>query len=89
VPKSQLKDISRKDLFDPAVNILLTCYLLAKYNYMFDGRLELVLSAWNAGENTDSLVAGKHAPYIETKDLIGKVNGYYLYLLRQKGALRY
>lgn len=89
VPKERLRDISRNDLFDPALNILLTCYLIAKYNLMFDGRLELVLSAWNAGENTSSLAAGRYAPYTETKELIGRVNGYYLYLLRKRGALRY
>lgn len=88
VPKSTLENITRKDLFDPATNILLTCYLIAKYNYKFDGKLELVLSAWNAGEYTSSLTVGQHAPYRETKDLIGKVNGYYIYLLKQKGALR-
>lgn len=88
VPKSTLKNITREDLFDPATNILLTCFLIAKYNYKFDGRLELVLSAWNAGENTHSLAKGQHAPYSETKNLIGKVNGYYLHLLRKKGAIR-
>lgn len=89
VTKKTLKNITREDLFDPATNILLTCYLIAKYNHKFDGKLELVLSAWNAGENTNSLARGKHAPYAETKNLIGKVNGYYIYLLRQKGVLKY
>lgn len=89
VSKRRLAGFAKDDLFDPAVNILLTCYLIAKYNHMFDGRLELVLSAWNAGENTDSLAKGKHAPYQETKELIGKVNGYYLYLLKKKGAVRF
>ena len=89
VSKERLRDLSRDDLFDPATNILLTCYLIAKYNHMFDGRLDLVISAWNAGENTSSLAIGQHAPYLETKDLIGKVNGYYIFLLKQKGALRY
>lgn len=89
VAKEKLRDISRDDLLDPATNILLTCYLIAKYNNRFGGRLELVISAWNAGENTGSLAVGKYAPYTETKDLIGKVNGYYLYLLKKRGALRY
>lgn len=88
VPKHRLKNLTRADLFDPATNILLTCYLIAKYNYKFDGKLELVISAWNAGEYTDSLSEGKHAPYQETENLIGKVNGYYLYLLKQRGALQ-
>ncbi len=84
VTKKTLRNLTKEDLFDPAVNILLTCYLIAKYNYKFDGKLELVLSAWNAGEYTDSLSKMKHAPYKETENLIGKVNGYYLFLIRNR-----
>jgi soluble lytic murein transglycosylase-like protein len=84
VTKSQLKNIQRADLLDPAVNILLVCYLVAKYNYKFDGRLDLVVSAWNAGEYTKSLSYGKHAPYPETENLIGKINAYYIYLLKNR-----
>ncbi len=84
VNHSTLKNIGKKDLFDPATNILLTCYLISKYNHKFDGKLELVISAWNAGENIKELRRGKHAPYKETLNLIGKVNGYYLYLLKRK-----
>ncbi len=78
----KLQDLQAEDLFDPAINILLTCYLISKYNYRFDGKLDLVVSAWNAGENVDSLKIGMPAPYSETHNLIGKVNGYYLYLLK-------
>lgn len=84
VSKSKLANLQRKDLFDPAVNILLTCFLIAKYNHKFEGKLELVLSAWNAGEYTPSLNSMKHAPYKETENLIGKVNGYYLYFLKNR-----
>ena len=84
VPKQKLKNLQADDLFDPAVNILLTCYLVAKYNFKFDGRLDLVVSAWNAGENTESLSRKSHAPYPETEDLIGKVNAYYVYLLKNR-----
>lgn len=84
VSKSTLANLERADLFDPAVNILITCYLIAKYNHRFDGKLDLVVSAWNAGENTSSLKNGKHAPYRETEDLIGKVNAYYVYLLKNR-----
>ena len=84
VKETTLENLQRKDLFDPAVNILLTCYLISKYNYKFNGKLDLVVSAWNAGENTTSLQYGNHAPYQETENLIGKINGYYLYLLNQK-----
>lgn len=84
VSKKTLLDLQETDLFDPAVNILLTCYLVAKYNYKFDGKLDLVVSAWNAGENTSSLKSGRHAPFKETENLIGKVNGYYVYLLKNR-----
>jgi len=84
VSKRTLNGLRKEDLFDPAVNILLTCFLIAKYNYKFDGRLELVLSAWNAGENTKSLQNMQHAPYLETEELIGKVNGYFVYLLQHR-----
>jgi soluble lytic murein transglycosylase-like protein len=84
VSKRQLENLSENDLFDPAVNILLTCYLVAKYNHKFDGKLDLVVSAWNAGENTESLSRGRHAPYRETENLIGKVNAYYVYLLKHR-----
>ncbi len=82
IDRQKLADLKREDLFDPAINILLTCFLMAKYNFKFDGKLELVLSAWNAGEYTRSLSVMKHAPYQETENLIGKVNGYYLYFLK-------
>lgn len=84
VSKRKLENLSKQDLFEPAVNILLTCYLIAKYNYKFDGKLDLVVSAWNAGENTKSLIRGRHAPYEETENLIGKVNAYYVYLLKNR-----
>jgi len=84
VSKERLRNLREEDLFDPAINILLTVYLIAKYNYKFTGKLELVVSAWNAGENTRSLSYGRHAPYQETENLIGKVNAYYVYLLKYK-----
>ena len=84
VSRTRLSNLSEQDLYDPEVNILLTCYLIAKYNYKFNGQLALVLSAWNAGENIKELKQGQYAPYQETHELIGKVNGYYLCLLQQK-----
>jgi len=89
VSKHKLNSLKEEDLFDPAINILLTCYLIAKYNQRFNGRLDLVVSAWNAGENTESLNYGKHAPYSETEDLIGKINAYYVYLLKTRTFPKY
>lgn len=82
INRNDLKALHRDDLFNPAINILLTCYLISKYNYKFNGKLELVVSAWNAGENVDSLQFGLPAPYSETYNLIGKINGYYVSLLK-------
>ncbi len=81
INNNKLKNLAKDDLFDPAINILLTCYLISKYNFRFDGKLDLVVSAWNAGENIDSLKIGRPAPYSETYNLIGKINGYYVFLL--------
>lgn len=82
VSRQKLKDIQAQDLHDPALNILLTCYLIAKYNYQYDGKLQLVVSAWNAGENA---IENNQPPnYRETLELIGKVNGYFRFLLKQK-----
>ena len=82
IDMNKLKDLKSEDLFDPAINILLTCYLISKYNHKFNGKLDLVVSAWNAGENVDSLKFGQPAPYGETHNLIGKVNGYFVHLLK-------
>lgn len=83
----KLAYLQEEDLFDPAVNILLTCYLISKYNYKFNGKLELVLSAWNAGEYHKELSKGQPVPYRETHNLIGKINGYYIDLLQRKRRL--
>ncbi len=85
--RKKLSQLQKEDLFDPAINILLTCYLISKYNYKFNGRLDLVLSAWNAGEYHEELNKGRPVPYQETHDLIGKVNGYYVDLLQKRKRL--
>jgi len=82
VNKRKLQHLTREDLYDPAVNILLSCYLIAKYNYQHNGKLDLVVSAWNAGEY--SIKNKKPAQYKETLNHIGKVNGYFIYFLNRK-----
>ena len=74
VSNERLRDLQPIDLFDPAINILLTCYLIDKYNQVYDGRLDLVVAAWNAGQG--SILNGNPPEYKQTLDLIGKVNGY-------------
>ncbi len=84
ISRNRLQKFTTSDLYDPAINILFTCYLISKYNFKFAGKLDLVVSAWNAGENSSHLKRGRHTPYPETEDLIGKINGYYVFLLKQK-----
>lgn len=82
VSSARLQTLQPDDLFDPAVNILLACYLISKYNYAYEGKLELVVSAWNAGQG--SILNGRPPGYPETLDLIGKVNGYLLAFRKQR-----
>ena len=84
IDENKLHHLQPEDLYKPQINILLTCYLVSKYNFLYDGRLDLVVTAWNAGENTPSLKEGIAADYRETEDLIGKINGYYLFFLKRK-----
>ena len=86
VSRQQLVDLQPDDLYDPAVNILLTCYLVSRYNYKFKGKLDLVIAAWNAGEN--SITRNSPPQYSETLNLIGKVNGYFICLLKKKKTYR-
>lgn len=82
VSERRLRGLQPIDLFDPAVNILLTCYLIAKYNHAYNGRLDLVVAAWNAGQG--SILNGRPPKYPETLELIGKVNGYLLAFRKQR-----
>lgn len=88
VSKKRLRNLQPDDLYNPAINILLACYLISKYNHKFGGKLDLVVAAWNAGEN--SITRSKPPQYRETLDLIGKVNGFFIYFLKhKKGYSRY
>jgi len=86
VSQERLRTLQPVDLFDPAVNILLTCYLVAKYNQVYEGRLDLVVAAWNAGQG--SIRNGQPPKYPETMNLIGKVNGLLLALNKRGRAVQ-
>jgi len=72
-----LKD---EDLYDPALNILIACYLSATYHVRFDGRTDLVASAWNAGPGAVARYGNEPPPYPETRQMISRVQGYLNYL---------
>ena len=79
--RSQLERFSANNLYDPAVNIMLACYLIAKYNEDYQGHLDLVISAWNAGPG--AITNGQPPEYQETLNLIGKVNGLFRFFLEE------
>lgn len=81
VNHERLRNLAPRDLYDPAVNLLLASFLIAQYNVEFNGRLDLVVAAWNAGRG--AIKNGQPPAYGETLDLIGKVNAYFVFLLQQ------
>ena len=82
IDRNRLLNLMPDDLYDPAINLLIACYLIAKYNHQYQGRLELVVSAWNAGGG--AIVNNTPPNFQETLDLIGKVNGYFIALRKQR-----
>lgn len=81
IDEEKLKNLQPSDLFDPAINILICCYLLDKYNYEYKGNIALTVSAWNAGPGAVRQYRG-YPPYEETLTLIARVNTYFLHYQR-------
>lgn len=81
VTRTQMEELTPEDLHDPAINIMLACYLISKYNHDYQGQLDLVVSAWNAGAG--SIANGQPPEYEETRNLIGKVNGLFRFFIQQ------
>jgi len=68
------------DLYDPALNILIACYLSATYNAKYDGKTDLVVSAWNAGPGAVARYGNRPPPFKETLSMIGRIKGLMDYL---------
>lgn len=81
VRRHRLYYVTARDLKDPAINILIGCYLLDRYNRQFGNNLARTVSAWNAGPHRVQQHGGT-PPYRETLTLIGRVNAYYRYFRR-------
>lgn len=81
IDEERLKDLQESDLYDPAINILICCYLVDKYNANYNGNLALIISAWNAGPGSITQYKG-YPPYAETLTLIARVNSYLKYYMR-------
>ncbi|RMF20624.1 MAG: lytic transglycosylase domain-containing protein [Deltaproteobacteria bacterium] len=80
IDEKVFKEFSPDDLYDPALNILIACYLSATYHARYEGRTELVVAAWNAGPGAVARYGNEPPPYRETRDLISRVKGYMSYL---------
>jgi hypothetical protein len=62
-----------QDLLDPATNIDVGTRYLRDLHRMFDGQMELVLAAYNAGEGAVKRHGNRIPPYRETQDYVRKV----------------
>ncbi len=76
VDERRLKWLRGEDLYDPAINLLIACYLSATYLERFQGRTDLVVSAWNAGPESVVRYGNRPPPYRETRQLLARVHGY-------------
>ena len=83
--REDMDDFDFSDLFEPEVNIRLGCAYLKYLEGRFDGRFDLALAAYNAGEGTVRAWLNNKAyspdgrtliliPYRETRDYAEKVN---------------
>lgn len=76
VDEARLARLDPNDLYDPAINLLIACYLTSNYLERFHGRTDLVVSAWNAGPEAVTRYRNNPPPYRETHGLIARVRGY-------------
>jgi hypothetical protein len=63
--------------FDPAENIFGGTQYLKELLKMFDGRLDLVLASYNAGEGAVIKYGGNIPPYRETRDYVKRITRRY------------
>ncbi len=83
VDESRLQTLTAEDLKTPAINLLIGCYLLDRYNGQYGNNLAKTVSAWNAGPRSVDRHGGA-PPYRETLELIGRVNAYYVFYDRKQ-----
>jgi soluble lytic murein transglycosylase-like protein len=74
-----------QNLFDAEVNVAAGAKLLSSLWRSFDGNLELVLAAYNAGEGAVIKYGMKVPPYRETRDYVAKVKDIYRTLASESG----
>ena len=80
------KSYGVSDVFDPQQNIRGGALYLRDLIDRYDEDYELVLAAYNAGENAVTKYGGRIPPYAETRNYIPKVLGVYNRLLQMTDA---
>lgn len=76
IDERRLRNLAAEDLYDPATNLLIACYLSSLYLKQFGGRTDLVVAAWNAGPGAVTRHGNRMPPYSETHQLLARVRGY-------------
>ena len=85
IDEGRLRNLQPGDLFDPAINILLCCYATDLYNARFGDQLATTVGAWNAGPGAVIRHNGC-PPFTETIDLVGFVDAYMIYFMKNPYA---
>jgi len=84
VHRDRLSRFDEDSLYDPALNILIACYLNATYSSMFDGRYELMAAAWNAGPLAVVRNGGRLPDIDQTRRFVARVLDYVAYFEAQQ-----
>ena len=79
IDERRLHDLDPDMLYDPAVNILIACYLNARYSARWSGRPDLMAAAWNAGPGAVLKHGNRLPPYAETQAFVERVLAYKAY----------
>ncbi|MGB3471681.1 MAG: lytic transglycosylase domain-containing protein [Erythrobacter sp.] len=72
-------------LYDPSTNVNAGAKLLSQLWNRYDGNIDLVLAAYNAGEGAVRKYGGTVPPYRETRDYVVKVKANYKKLAAESG----
>lgn len=74
-------------LYDPQTNVSAGARLLSQLWNRFDGNIDLVLAAYNAGEGAVRKYGNTIPPYRETRDYVVKVKANYQALAAESGVV--
>ncbi len=77
--------LSKSEFYDPYKNIKAGASYLKELLVNFNGRLDLALAAYNAGQGAVRKYGNKIPPYKETQKYVPNVIGYYRYFKKKLG----